>query len=548
MAELLKKVSNASAARAAAGLCTLLAIFLHIVFASQAGALWRDEVNTLEIATMRTWSDMWASLCFDSFPGLFFVLLRGVAGVPATISDAGLRIFGLVIGLVGIGVVWLNARWLRLGVPLLSLALIGFNPMIIRYSDSIRAYGLGLALALLTLGAMWRLLESFTPRNLAMAILTAVLSVQCLYSNSVLLLAICFGAAAVTLRRGRLNQTLAVLMIGGVSAATLLPYLPTIHRVQSWNYVWKAAFTPTVLWQKTSETLGAPLSLGAWVWAALVLVAVGSGTTMLLLRRIKNESLSERKERVLFALVTLVAGSAAYAAFLHVLGYLTQPWYYIVFAAFAATCTEMVFASISEARWLLGGRTILALLLAAGFSYPATQALRARQTNVDLVARRLEGLAGREDLILINPWFYGVSFQHYFHGSASYSTIPPLEDHRSHRADLLVKEMMSPDALAPTLQTMTETLQGGHAIWLVGPVDFLPAGQKPRAIAPATEETKKARTPDFSQMWSEQTGFFLQTHGGHFERVQVSNNKPVSRYENLPLSVIRGWRPEPAPQ
>src|SRR2546423_8447475 len=131
MVELFKRVSNTNTARAVACLCTLLAIFLHIFFVSWAGALWRDEVNTLEIATMRTWSEMWASLCFDSFPGLFFVLLRGVAGVPAMMSDAGLRIFGVVIGLVAVGAVWLNARWLRFGFPLLSLALIGFNPMII---------------------------------------------------------------------------------------------------------------------------------------------------------------------------------------------------------------------------------------------------------------------------------------------------------------------------------------------------------------------------------------------------------------------------------
>ena len=79
-------------------------------------------------------------------------------------SDDALRVFGVSIGLLILGVIWLNARWLRLGFPLLSLALIASQSDVIRYGDSIRAYGLGIALMLLALGAMWRLVESFTAR------------------------------------------------------------------------------------------------------------------------------------------------------------------------------------------------------------------------------------------------------------------------------------------------------------------------------------------------------------------------------------------------
>ena len=127
---------------------TVVAIYLHILFGMNAGALWRDEVNSLEVATMRTFAEMWANLSFDSFPALFFVILRLFAGVPASVSDGSLRVFGAAIGLLILFAVWLNARWLRLGFPLITLALIGFNPMVIRYGDSIRAYGLGILLAL----------------------------------------------------------------------------------------------------------------------------------------------------------------------------------------------------------------------------------------------------------------------------------------------------------------------------------------------------------------------------------------------------------------
>src|SRR5436190_23574106 len=111
---------------------TVLAIGLHIVFGMHAGALWRDEVSSLDIATMHTFVEMWSNLGFDSIPVLFLLVLRMVAGVPATVSDAVLRVLGFSVGLLILGVIWLNSRWLRLGFPLLSLALIGLNPMIIR--------------------------------------------------------------------------------------------------------------------------------------------------------------------------------------------------------------------------------------------------------------------------------------------------------------------------------------------------------------------------------------------------------------------------------
>jgi predicted membrane-bound mannosyltransferase len=206
-------------ARILAVVGTVVAIYLHILFGMNAGALWRDEVNSLEVATMRTFAEMWANLSFDSFPALFFVILRLFAGVPASVSDGSLRIFGAAIGLLILVAVWLNARWLRLGFPLITLALIGFNPMVIRYGDSIRAYGLGILFALLTIGAIWRLIESFTLRHAVIAVVIAVLSVQSLYYNAVLLFALCLAAATVTLRRRQIVQTLTVFAIGAVAAA-----------------------------------------------------------------------------------------------------------------------------------------------------------------------------------------------------------------------------------------------------------------------------------------------------------------------------------------
>jgi hypothetical protein len=536
MIERLKKIPASKVAGAVALGSTLLIICLHIVFGMHAGALWRDEVNSLEIATMRTLSEMWSNLCFDSFPALFFVVLRVVAGVPATAGDAALRIFGVSIGLLILGMIWLNARWLRLGFPLLSLALIGLNPMVIRYGDSIRAYGLGIALMLLALGAMWRLVESFTPGRAVFAALSAVLSVQCLYYNSILLLAICLGAAAVTMRRRQVKETLIVFAIGGISAVTLLPYVPIIQRVHLWNFIWKAPFTPAELWR----TFGSRLEIAAWI--ILFVLALIAGLWAIGRGQPADAEGPAKTERMLFGLVTLVIGTAGYAGFLGLLGYLTQPWYYIAFAAFAATCIEVVLASVRTREWSLLGRAACTLAIAGAGVYPAWQATHLRQTNVDVVAAQLEADAKPNDLILINSWNYGISFRRYYHGPAKYETVPPIEDLRSHRVDLLKAQMMAPAPMAPVLQRMDETLRNGHTIWLIGSLNFVPPGKEPQVISPGYDGPNGWVGGNFYATWAEQAGFVVQNHALHFERVRVPLAQPVNRYENLPLSAIRGWR------
>jgi hypothetical protein len=536
MIETFKKIPAAKVAGGVALGSTLLIIYLHVVFGTHAGALWRDEVNSLEIATMRGFSEVWSNLCFDSFPALFFLVLRVVAGVPATVSDAALRVFGVSIGLLILGMIWLNSRWLRLGFPLLSLALIGLNPMVIRYGDSIRAYGLGIALMLLVLGAMWRLVESFTPGRAVFAAVSAVLSVQCLYYNSILLLAICLGATAVTMRRRQIKETLIVFTIGGISAATLLPYVPTIQRVHLWNFIWKAPFTPGELWR----TFGSPLEIATWI--ILFAFALIAGIWTMKPSKSAGAADSAKTERILFGLVTLVIGTAGYAGFICVLGYLTQPWYYIAFAAFAATCIDMVLASIWTRERSFLGRALVTLAIVGIGVYPAWRALHFRQTNVDVVAAQLEAQAVSNDLILINSWNYGISFRRYYHGPANCETIPPIADLRSHRVDLLKAQMMAPAPMAPVLQRMDETLRSGHTIWLIGSLNFVPEKKEPQVIPPGYDGPNGWVGGNFYAAWAEQAGFLVQNHALHLERVRVPLAQPVSRYENLPLSAIRGWR------
>ena len=240
--------------------------------------------------------------------------------------------------------------------------------------------------------------------------------------------------------------------------------------------------------------------------------------------------------------MTLVIGTAGYAGFISVLGYLTQPWYYIAFAAFAATCIEMVIASLWTTERSLLTRSALTLTIVCMSAYPAWRALHFRQTNVDVVAAQLEAQAAPDDLILINSWNYGISFRRYYHGPAKYETIPPIEDLRAHRVDLLKTQMMAPAPMAPVLQRMDETLRSGHTIWLIGGLNFVLPGKEPQVISPGYDGPNGWVGGNFYAAWAEQAGFFVQEHALHFERVRVPLPQPVTRYENLPLSSFRGWR------
>ena len=79
---------------------------------------------------------------------------------------------------------WVASRTMDQGLPLLSLAFAGLNFTVIRYGDSIRAYGLATVFILLTMSLIWRFIEAPTMRRGLLAGMAAVLSVQTLYQNA----------------------------------------------------------------------------------------------------------------------------------------------------------------------------------------------------------------------------------------------------------------------------------------------------------------------------------------------------------------------------
>lgn len=533
---------------AVAALGTLLFIYLHVFFCQGVGALWRDEIDLLGVATLPTLGDVWSHMEFQSHPVLHVLVVRTWAGIFGADNDDALRVLGLLIGLGGVGALWLNARLLGVRWPLFSLVLLGCNPLFVRYSDSNRASGLGILLILLTLAAVWRVLAAPRPGRVLLAVVAGVLSVQTLYYNSVLLLAICAGAAVAAALERRWRTAALLLAIGLPAALSMTIYAGTIHRVHAWSFLLHYPVTVGWLWNRLCDVTGSPDPLGAWVWGTLFVGALGWAGW----RGLHSRPAAEEGEEVAaapaarvyrFACATLLVMTVGYGAFLRALNYYTQPWYYIAFLAVVAVCLDAVFGRALAAS--PGGRAArLALVLAmAALSFlPAHAALSARQTNVDLHAAQLNVKAAEGDLIVCNRWECAITLARYYHGKAAFVTLPPLDEHRYHCYDQIVQQMMTPDAAAPVLARMEATLRAGHRVWLSGPPTAPADDREPAAPPPAhLVDGRFAERIDYYHAWADQAGYLLREHAVSLAPVPVSDGRPVLSYERIPLTVFEGW-------
>src|SRR5204862_5078204 len=93
--------------RAVGLILSLIVLFLLIVRATHAGALWRDECDSLQLARMPRFADVVENLHYTSFPILFPATIRSYTLLFGT-SDNALRFFGVAIGVALIGAAWFH--------------------------------------------------------------------------------------------------------------------------------------------------------------------------------------------------------------------------------------------------------------------------------------------------------------------------------------------------------------------------------------------------------------------------------------------------------
>ncbi len=523
------------------GVClgaTLAAIGLHAVFLTHAGPLWRDEANGVHLATLYTGSEMWQMLRYDSFPALFPATVRCWSAIGLGSSDVALRWLGFLTGLSVLGAVWLNARVLRSSLPLVSLGLLGANLTLVRGGDALRGYGLGCLLISLTLALVWSLMRTPSVGRFLAAALAAVLSVQCLYQNAFLLFAICIAGCFVCFRRDRDRTALILIGVGAVAAASLLPYMRLITLSQPWRVVQQNRVSAPVVWSNFVDALGSPMAWQAPVWMGLGLLVVVRG--LVLVGGSTRRKQVEVEDLPLFAAITISTGGLVFLILVLMAKLPTQPWYWLPPMVVAAVCIDAALGSWLERYriWrlaLVGLMTFVPLISGIGLA-------KYRQTNIDLIATRLREQAKPNDLILVYPWYCGVTFSRYYHGTTPWTTLPDLADSHIHRYDLLKEKLAATAPLKTVLDRITQTLSSGNRLWIVG---GLPAAEPeetaPPNLPPAPEGPQGWFDVPYTYAWGRQTEYFIAAHGGRTEAVPIGSTADVNPYEKASLTVVSGW-------
>ncbi len=515
---------------------SLVAVWLHFIFLTHAGGLWRDEAAITNISRLPTLGQVWQALPHDNCPIVFPVLIRlwSMSGLGAT--DAGLRILGLGCGLLLLAAFWAASRMMGRGLPLLSVALAGLNFTVVRYGDSLRAYGLGTACILLTMALIWRYVEAPNAGRGLMAGMAAVLSVQVLYQNAFLLLAICTAGAAVCFRRGRQRSAISVLSMGVAAAFSLLPYISPIYHAQSWWIVNKTGVDWAIFLNRIAEATG--ILAGVWLVLPVVAALFGVGCV---LTNIPQKETDNRRDLLLFASVALVIGVVTFGIFIKLADLPTQSWYYIPAMCFTVVCCDAILPRIHRVAHVV---VLVVAVIAAPLAFtPAFSNLKWRQTNGDLVAALISQRALPNDLIIVHPWYYGISFAHHYRGTAPWTTLPPLADYRFYRYDLLKAALQKTKAIEPVLEKVKTTLSSGHRVWLVGQIPTPQSGTPPAVLPPAPHGPQGWADQPYSDVWGAQLSYLLMRHITNAALLINSSNNFVNPMEDMALIRTSGWRP-----
>jgi hypothetical protein len=516
---------NRSPAWALALVLLLLALALHLRFVQHAGGLWRDEANLANLASRSSL----AGMAHDNFPVLMPLLVHAWQQVFGP-SDTALRWLGAVIGLGLVAALFAAAMLLRRAPPLIALALLALNPVLLFYGDSLRAYGLGSLAVALAFAAAWALLQKPTGLRTAAFALAATASVQALFQNSVLILAICAGAFAVCARRKDLRTALKILAGGVIAALSLLPYLPGLRNAPQSAVNLRSGFQPDVIWDNLQTALGFPLPQYLWVWLALTLI-------VLLGYLCKHK---DAAEPAVFAAITLLVALGTFAAFLWFAQLPTQQWYFLPIMTLAVAAFDAALPPLPKSFHAAAFGLVAATAVAgAPFAWRATAQ---RFTNIDLLARQVAATAVPGDCVVVSPWYLGISFDRYFHAHIPWTTLPPLSDHSGHRYDLVREQMRNPATLQPVFDQISATLRHGHRVWVVGWMQPAGDGPMPPSLPqPPLKYTGWADTP-YALRWDSQTSWFLRQNSTNFAHLKIPDPGDVNHDEDLQLLAASGWR------
>jgi hypothetical protein len=516
-------------------LLSALVAFLFFVRATHAGGLWRDECDSVELARLPTFADIIHNLKFTSFPILFPTTIRIFTNLLGT-SDAALRGFGFLIGVAFLAIAWFNARKNHGDVPLILPALLGLNLTFLTDGTWIRGYGLGGLFVVLATGLTWLFVARPTALRLSAMLLVYLAGMESLVFDAALFPALLGSAFLVCLLRRQWKWAGALCLVGALCAISYLPQFLTLREIKPWTMLLDYPITPALIWREFVLACGDPVPFVAIAW--LLVVSISILGAAFLMRR----SAQLYPGLLLFGLVAIVAAATTYNGFLGYSHIAPQTRYHLALLFLLAALAELIISTLGQLQsGFRVARLGLVLLFAVTLPFFNWSKITERETTVDLLAKNLAQYARADDLIVVNPWFLGPSFSWYYHGKTRWVTLPDLTEKRIHRYDLIkIKMEQTDDPIADVKSAITQTLQSGNRVWLVGGAQPTEA-TGPMSLKPAPDPVFKWSSQAYTYAWSMQIGDFLQRHVVDGE-VALSPQKGISINENIPLVIGRGWR------
>ena len=530
---------------------TAFSALLLVLAAVYAGPLWRDEINTLNVAQMPSLKESWD---LEAFPPLWLLLLRGYGFLGLADSDAGIRVLGLYVGIVFLALLWLCSRWTGGRAPALSIALLGSLPAFVFIMGANRAYGLANCLLVLSFGLIWRMVELPSRSRILWAGFICVLFAHCVYYDAVFLGAMLSGATLVVMRRRQWKTLGTLIGIGAGSGASMMIYLPTIRRNSVYAQMnQEPSFHSSTLWHQLGNVLTArtsahpdgPHGLAVWLW---IVILAGGFVVALIMQLPRKCPLPDREtdaaitartrtDLALFCIVSMLLGVVGYMAFLLKLQYITQAWYYVEMLCLCAVSLDGILGATRPTLHPWGLLRIgFMVVMMTWMAAPAWEEAHTRRSNVDLIAAVLSRQAAAGDLIVVQGPWEGITFDRYYHGQVHWVTLPPIDSHQRHRDDLILEKLNQPDPVAPVLREMADTLRGGNSVWMVGNMAIMRPGQS----SPA-RSTKWWLA--YLNYWSAQVTVYLQDHAQQEQILEMPLAEPVSQFEKLPVRRFSGYRP-----
>lgn len=491
-------------------------LYLQLVYWRGAGPPWRDEIDTLSVA-QSPWPHFFDRLEFSPFPMLWPLVVRGWTSLFGD-ATRSLRTLGLIVAISLLAAIWFAMRTLGARAPMLAIALGGAAATVVRYGGSLRAYGFGAVLGLLSMALLYRTCLRPTPASFALAAAASVAAANVTYQNAPLLLACCVAAAIV--HRDKRRAAI-VLAIGALAAASLLVNVPNMRKVAQWDDL--VRYDVDLSWIAGRFRDAADLGGGADAAAWCVLLPLALGAAVFLLRRARAAN-----PAMLFCAIALAVYTVAQIAFLLFLGYLMQVWYCLIFMVGAAVMIDAIAAhAAAQWQWLHLGRAGAALFLMF-IAFDGTRAVVGqRMTDVDVIAERLDRAALPNDYIVVYPWHVGTSFQHYYHGAAPWQTLPPLADHSVQRYDEAHAALFDTRERI-VIANAVRALRGGWRVWYVG---FPLHAERDIYVH---EQTRMNLRVEADERWC--NSFESAMRAEHVGQMMVVGPQPNTRYlENVAL-------------